>query len=180
RRTWSNRSVSGLPIRRRGDRVDVGLLHCICPLLAQSGHASRAPQCPLLGVKRTYVLRCPLLTQSGHEKWQFAVMQNAALIILPNLRSHASFWVFIKSASERQELKQNSSVPFPARQWERVLDFMSLAVPFFAFASRQCTFQVKVCSSCYWLALLRVGWPGSLWQVAGLGSSPISQVEFLW
>src|SRR6516225_6817554 len=24
-----------------------------CPLLAQSGHAGRAPQCPLLGVKRT-------------------------------------------------------------------------------------------------------------------------------
>src|SRR5262249_19337133 len=54
----------------------------------------------------------------------------------PDLRSHASFWVFIKSASERRELKRNSSVPFPARQWERVLDFMSLAVPLFAFASR--------------------------------------------
>jgi hypothetical protein len=26
------------------------LLHCLCPLLAKSGHGIRAPQCPLLGV----------------------------------------------------------------------------------------------------------------------------------
>ena len=29
------------------------LLHCICPLLAQSGHRAAEFQCPLLGVKRT-------------------------------------------------------------------------------------------------------------------------------
>src|SRR5215472_3646340 len=114
----------------------------------------------------------------------------------PDLRSHASFWVFIKSASERRELKRNSSVPFPARQWERVLDLCHLRFHSLRLRAdnnaltagsmfrvhqwrRQCTFQVKVCSSCYWLALLRVGWPGSLWQVAGLVSSPISQLELL-
>src|SRR6516162_3846905 len=30
-----------------------GLLHCICQLMALSGHASRVAQCPLSGVKRT-------------------------------------------------------------------------------------------------------------------------------
>jgi hypothetical protein len=29
------------------------LLQCISPLMAQSGHASRVAQCPLLGAKRT-------------------------------------------------------------------------------------------------------------------------------
>jgi len=33
--------------------IDRELLHCICPLLAQSGHSSCTQQCPLLGVKRT-------------------------------------------------------------------------------------------------------------------------------
>ena len=31
------------------------MLHCICPLLAQSGHPDPLNQCPLLGVKRTLV-----------------------------------------------------------------------------------------------------------------------------
>ena len=39
-----------------------------CPLLAQSGHIELHRTCPLLGVKRTWLLhcKCPLLTQSGH------------------------------------------------------------------------------------------------------------------
>src|SRR6516162_8416944 len=33
--------------------IDRELLHCICPLLEQSGHSSCIQRCPLLGVKRT-------------------------------------------------------------------------------------------------------------------------------
>jgi putative ABC transport system substrate-binding protein len=36
------------------------LLHCICPLLAQSGHRGALNQCPLLGVKRTSRGRTPM------------------------------------------------------------------------------------------------------------------------
>jgi hypothetical protein len=34
-------------------RLDKELLHCMSPLLAQSGHAGRGNECLLLGVKRT-------------------------------------------------------------------------------------------------------------------------------
>src|SRR5262249_37541168 len=41
----------------------------------------RAPQCPLLGVKRTSggSAQCPLLTQSGHSASNFAVTHKAVL-----------------------------------------------------------------------------------------------------
>jgi len=32
------------------EKIELGAFRSRCPLLAQSGHASRAPQCPLLGV----------------------------------------------------------------------------------------------------------------------------------
>src|SRR5215471_2319058 len=38
---------------RRGDRIAVFLLRCVCPLLAQSGHIEPSSRCPLSGVKRT-------------------------------------------------------------------------------------------------------------------------------
>src|SRR5262249_30645455 len=47
------------PCRRRylrsrcDDRIGCLSLHCICPLLAQSGHPDTLNQCLLLGVKRT-------------------------------------------------------------------------------------------------------------------------------
>jgi hypothetical protein len=42
---------------RRGDRIVVLYCSALRPLLAQSGHPSRAAECPLLGVKRTCRLR---------------------------------------------------------------------------------------------------------------------------
>src|SRR5215469_13849970 len=36
------------------------MLHCICPLLAQSGHHAAEFQCLLLGVKRTLLGRAPM------------------------------------------------------------------------------------------------------------------------
>src|SRR5262245_7497447 len=43
--------------RRRRDRIECNLLHCICRLMARSCRTSVAEQCPKLGVERT---------QSGH------------------------------------------------------------------------------------------------------------------
>ena len=52
-------------------------LHCMSPLLAQSGHHAAEFQCLLLGVKRTCsdVPQCPLLTQSGHERLKIDAVQ---------------------------------------------------------------------------------------------------------
>jgi hypothetical protein len=38
---------------RLSDRITTKLLQCMSPLVAQSGHADCAAECPLLGVKRT-------------------------------------------------------------------------------------------------------------------------------
>src|SRR5262245_40459520 len=89
----------------------------------------------------------------------------AAFHFLPD--SGSACWILCHLRFHSLRLRADNNAPtagsmFRVHQWRR-----------------QCTFQVKVCSSCYWLALLRVGWPGSLWQVAGLVSSPISQLELL-
>jgi DNA-binding IscR family transcriptional regulator len=50
------RVLSSLLLEPRliADRITTKLLQCISPLVAQSGHPTVAPQCPLLGVKRTW------------------------------------------------------------------------------------------------------------------------------
>src|SRR6516165_2794724 len=44
----------------KADRIDQFMLHCMSPLLAQSGHFATEFQCPLLGVKRTWVAPSPM------------------------------------------------------------------------------------------------------------------------
>jgi hypothetical protein len=53
---------------RQGDRIGAGCCVCSRPLMAQSGHSYRAPQCPLLGVKRTSGARASMsvIDPSGH------------------------------------------------------------------------------------------------------------------
>jgi ABC-type uncharacterized transport system substrate-binding protein len=51
--TWHHGPPDVARDRQGGDRIDWNLLHCICLLLAHSGHGNRARQCPLSGAKRT-------------------------------------------------------------------------------------------------------------------------------
>jgi hypothetical protein len=52
------------------------------------------------------------------------------------LRSHGSFLRFYQIRERKAGTQAEQQRSIPARQWERVMDFMSLAVPLFAFASR--------------------------------------------
>jgi hypothetical protein len=57
-RAWASRSehpheAGCLEARIANQPSRMRLLQCICPLLAQSGHARRVGRCPLMGVKRT-------------------------------------------------------------------------------------------------------------------------------
>src|SRR5215472_15443666 len=46
---------------RRGDRIAVFLLRCVCPLLAQSGQIDTSAVCLLSGVKRTLPSKARIL-----------------------------------------------------------------------------------------------------------------------
>src|SRR4029079_9855033 len=50
-------SVDELPVAPRYLRADLASNQSPCLLLAQSGHAQCADECPLLGVKRTFLIR---------------------------------------------------------------------------------------------------------------------------
>ena len=81
-----------------------GSRNLTCPLLAQSVHAELGRTCPLLGVKRTWLLHCIclLLAQSGHSVCPLSL--KSGLFEDQNNQFFLCTFQRLKSASESEKV----------------------------------------------------------------------------